>query len=179
MKMVMIKHSDLIPAFVTVFKFENEKPSVAFSGFSVFVGFAASPQWPVCFPNRMRSVNQRGKTFQLTFQIQQPIVWNRNNCMVTQQRPLLQKLAESSSCIIAIIFQDHRTLPTSDDDDDDFYHDDDGEDDDLSQEAALVGGGRRVPVGGTCIPRNMWGAANNIVNMIIIIITIVITLSLA
>jgi len=31
--------------------------------------------------------------------------------------------------------------------------------DHLSQEAAFVGGGSRGPVGGTCIPRNMWGAA--------------------
>ena len=51
--------------------------------------------------------------------------------------------------------------------------------DHLSQEAALVGGGSRGPVGGTCIPRNMWGAVIKIVNvmatMVIIITTILIT----
>ena len=44
----------------------------------------------------------------------------------------------------------------------DHDHDEGEEEAHLSQEAALVGGGSRGPVGGTCIPRNMWGAEENI-----------------
>ena len=44
----------------------------------------------------------------------------------------------------------------------DHDHDEGEEEAHLSQEAALVGGGSRGPVGGTCIPRNMWGAEENV-----------------
>ena len=59
-------------------------------------------------------------------------------------------------------------------------HDHDGGEEEahLSQEAALVGGGSRGPVGGTCIPRNMWGAVIIIANIaffVILVIIIIIT----